>query len=160
MGESGVLGPLSTNFQPFGHDFDLGLVLPSGVQPRTPLKAWNWGKPRPEVDSAASKCCQPTGPIFVDPKAPLPGPAVGSGVDPRGRNLAGARCRHEPTAGRGKEAFRSTNGSQGLATWYCLILRVLHPFLALVCPSSHLLRGFQAETLKNTQNGVKFGLGG
>ena len=46
-----------------------------------PSKGWNRGKPRPQMDSAPSNrglpCCQPLGPTFVDPKAPLPGPAVG-----------------------------------------------------------------------------------
>ena len=30
-------------------------------------------------------CCEPLGPTFFDRQGPLPGPAVGSRVDPRGK---------------------------------------------------------------------------
>ena len=48
----GQFWPILTEFEPFSVIF---AAIFSSFQPRTPLKGRNWGKPRPEMDSAPSK---------------------------------------------------------------------------------------------------------
>jgi hypothetical protein len=58
-----IQGPISSGQRFLAHfeGFSAARILThvgpyfSGFQPRAPLKAWNWGKPRPEMDSAPSK---------------------------------------------------------------------------------------------------------
>ena len=61
------------DFQPASPDFHpcwvIFSVTFSGFQPRTPLKA---------PSKKGLPCCQPLGPTFVNPKARLPGLAVGT----------------------------------------------------------------------------------
>ena len=78
-------------------------------------------------------CCKPLGPNFVDPKAPLPGPAAGTGPrQARARFLALGSTRDPYRRARQGGLWVNKSGSHGLTPSYPPILRIPNPFLALV----------------------------
>jgi len=88
-------------------------------------------------------------PNFVDPKASLLGPAVGTAPRParaRVLTLGSTLDPYRRARQGGLRVIRS--GYQGLTTWYPPVLRLLSRFPALVCPNSDLLRAFRGENLR------------
>ena len=116
LGFSADSHPAGPDFHPFSATF-------SDFQPRTPVKGWNWGKLSPEMDSAPSKqggtILSAPKTHFDCPKAPLPGPALGT--DPR-RARARVLTRGstpDPYRLARQGGFRvNKSPSQGLTTWY------------------------------------------
>ena len=97
------------DFQPASPDFHPFWVIFSGLQPGTLGNEANQGqKWIPCPQNRGIPCCQALGPPFVDPKAPLPGPAVGTGLRWARATVLTLGSTPEPIAGTSKGAFGST----------------------------------------------------